>query len=1208
MYRKMRGGKLVCKIFGLFFIIDVSMKKKDYKNYFLGLMSAEDVETIELQIISTDEIEAELLQAENNLIEDYLAGDLTKAEVKAFNANFLVTQERRARVEFVKLINCYAQNSATPPTTIKETKPNFFEQLKSSLNPQKFAFGFGGVVLILTVGFVIYLGWKNYSSNSSNSEISVLLNKTFKNDRPTEARITGFDYAPKTEGTRGNSDKTPDLNFVSAKSRAVEAVLKNETAETLHELGRVYLAEKKFDDAIEQFEKAVKQNPNLAKSHNDLGAAFMEKGKQKEEGKLELFAKANEEIETSIELDKNLAEAYFNRGLVLESLNLPNQAKEAWENYLKLDSSSQWAEEVRRHLQKLQINKPISKTKEEILRDFFEAKQANDTKKAWQTLSRNREMITGKLIPQQLAFLFVDAKINGQTAKAQEFLEALVYVGKLEEEKSGDLYWKNTAKFYTTVSDDKIPLLNEAQNSIRQGYLFSKNLQYEKAKKEFENARRIFSETGNIQEEKFCVYWLGYVFNRLKNIPKSIELLKSVESFNVLHNYKWLSGHTLCWLAINESEAGKVSKALAYYEKALAQTESVSDTYNAQKILSLIAAEYKSLKRNDVALRYLQKSLELEKSPEASQRQKWRDYEAITKTFYTFRYYKTALAFGHELLDLAFINEDTSFKGDSYLTLGVIYGSLKNYSDAISLTEKGLEMAQSLNSDDEKAVESAIANLHLGHLEKQAGNYDKALIHYDQATSFFESSDYQGNRYEARKGKLFCFLAKKDEPEFQNELPKVLELFENNRTEILEEQNRNFFFENEQSVYDIAIEYEFDKENFVAAFDYSEKSRSRSLLDLQTSTIEVTKKEKQPELKFSPIVFEPLKLAQIQVELSENVQLLEYTVLNDKVLIWLITKNSLNVAETNISSENLQNKVSTYLNLISKNIESGEQRKLAVELYQILISPIKENLDKNKETFLIPDKFLFRLPFAALYSEKYFIQEYVISYAPSANVFLISSKKAKELSRKTSETLLSIGNPTFSQVAFEYLPKLPAAHREAVEITKFYDDSIIFTEKEATKENVKENLKRADVFHFAGHYIVDENSPLLSSLVVAGNEKDDSSLANYEIIGEKLSSARLIVLSACQTTAERYYNGEGMIGVSRTFLAMGVPLIVASQWEVDSEATTKLMTEFHRYRKMEKLSTVEALRRSQLEMMQVEKFQQPYYWAAFATLGGQAKF
>jgi CHAT domain-containing protein len=153
-----------------------------------------------------------------------------------------------------------------------------------------------------------------------------------------------------------------------------------------------------------------------------------------------------------------------------------------------------------------------------------------------------------------------------------------------------------------------------------------------------------------------------------------------------------------------------------------------------------------------------------------------------------------------------------------------------------------------------------------------------------------------------------------------------------------------------------------------------------------------------------------------------------------------------------------------------------------------------------------------------------------------------------------------------------------------------------------------ENLRKSDIVHFAGHYIVDEHSPLLSSFVLAGDTKEDSSLANYEIISEKLLHTRLIVLAACQTGVEQYYNGEGMIGASRTFLTTGIPLVVASQWSVNSEASKEIMIHFHQYRRTEKLSTANALRHSQLEMLQDEKFKEPYYWAAFALVGGYAQF
>ena len=90
--------------------------------------------------------------------------------------------------------------------------------------------------------------------------------------------------------------------------------------------------------------------------------------------------------------------------------------------------------------------------------------------------------------------------------------------------------------------------------------------------------------------------------------------------------------------------------------------------------------------------------------------------------------------------------------------------------------------------------------------------------------------------------------------------------------------------------------------------------------------------------------------------------------------------------------------------------------------------------------------------------------------------------------------------------------------------------------------------------------------------------------------------------------SKSFIAGEGAIGASRTFLAMGVPLVIASQWKVDSYATAELMIRFHYYRKIKKLLTVEALRHSQLDLLQNGEFQHPSFWAAFTAYGGYSKF
>ncbi len=1186
---------------------------KDYKNYFLGLMSQADVETLELQIMSNDESEAELLQAENDLIEDYLDGKLKPKEMSAFNEKFLVTEERRARVRFVKTITDYAQNSAEKPVITQETKPSFFEQLNSVLSPRKFAFGFGSLALILTVGFISYLGWKNYSNYSSNSEISILLNKSFKNDRPTEARITGFDYAPKSEGTRGNADKSADLNLVSAKSRATEAVLKDETAENLHQLGRVLLAEKNFDEAIKQFEKSIKKNPNIAEIHNDLGVALMEKGKQKEEGKLELFAKANEEIEKSIELDKNLTAAFFNRGLVIESLSLPNQAKEAWENYLKIDSTSQWANEARQHLQKLETNKPVSKTKEEVLQEFLQAKQANDTEKAWQTLSRNREMITGKLIPQQLAFLFVDSKTNRDEATAKKALDALVYMGKLEEEKSGDLFWRDLARYYAEISPEKVPLLKKAHESLFNGFEQFIKRDFTKALSEFESSSQLFHQAGNeLQKEisnNYITNCLGYSDNKSKEIDdRRVKIINQILKLSQERNYKWLELLGLLRITSIQNEATQYSSAIKNAERAYLIAKNSEDSYDEQRTLVMLASIYSQLGNKKKAINYTQKVWDKINDPDNSLRQKLREYFGMANLFVSVNNLNLAKLLAREETTLAEQIGETSLLSISQTHAGIIFAKNNNFIEARDFLTKGRQNAENLPTGKVQKNLVAYSLLKLADLEQETGNYEESARLYSES---FKMNDSPYFELEIQKGRLRSFLATGNNNELERQIPKTIQIAEENRQKILEEEQSNGFFHNENTIFETAIEWEFERGNYEESYNYNEEASARSLLDL------VKRSKKSVESNENPEVFaiaKPLKFAQIQPNIPENIQLLQYTVLDNKVLIWLVSKDKFIVKKVQMSSEDLQNKVEQFIRLTleDKKEVSAETTQLSKEIFSILIKPIYQELDKDKQICLVPNKVLFFLPFSALLSEKgkLFLEEFVISYAPSANIFIHCTKNAAKKDSQSPETILSVGNPAFDMSAFSDLPNLEAAEGEAKSIARLYDESIILLDKTATKTAFQKDIEKVDVLHFAGHYLVKPELPSYSSLLFAkdGNDPEQSILTNRELSIESLKRLKLVVLSSCETGVESYLNGEGMIGLSRTFLALNIPLVVASQWKVDSGATAILMKEFHRLRREQKLPTAVALRQAQLEMLNDKEFKTPYYWSAFAVFGGYSKF
>jgi CHAT domain-containing protein len=141
------------------------------------------------------------------------------------------------------------------------------------------------------------------------------------------------------------------------------------------------------------------------------------------------------------------------------------------------------------------------------------------------------------------------------------------------------------------------------------------------------------------------------------------------------------------------------------------------------------------------------------------------------------------------------------------------------------------------------------------------------------------------------------------------------------------------------------------------------------------------------------------------------------------------------------------------------------------------------------------------------------------------------------------------------------------------------------------------------VIHFAGHFLANRHSPGNSKLLFAGGDLRTSELGAY-----KLPQAKLVVLSACETGFERYDKSEGAIGIARTFLALGAPIVVATQWKVDSEPTKDLMILFHRNRKQKGMTSAESLRQAQLELLRSGQTAAPYYWAGFSLFGGYADY
>ena len=117
------------------------------------------------------------------------------------------------------------------------------------------------------------------------------------------------------------------------------------------------------------------------------------------------------------------------------------------------------------------------------------------------------------------------------------------------------------------------------------------------------------------------------------------------------------------------------------------------------------------------------------------------------------------------------------------------------------------------------------------------------------------------------------------------------------------------------------------------------------------------------------------------------------------------------------------------------------------------------------------------------------------------------------------------------------------------------------------RQVTKPSLADYRILHFATHGLLDTRTPELSglvfSLVTENGHPQDGFLRLTDISRLRLN-ADLAVLSGCDTGPGPIVDGEGVIGLTRSFVLAGARRVVASLWEVDDLATAELMKSFYR--------------------------------------------
>jgi CHAT domain-containing protein/Flp pilus assembly protein TadD len=307
-------------------------------------------------------------------------------------------------------------------------------------------------------------------------------------------------------------------------------------------------------------------------------------------------------------------------------------------------------------------------------------------------------------------------------------------------------------------------------------------------------------------------------------------------------------------------------------------------------------------------------------------------------------------------------------------------------------------------------------------------------------------------------------------------------------------------------------------------------------------------------------------------------------------------------------------------------------------LYNALIKPVLYLIPFDiKELVIVPDGILGHLPFDILRENKNspdLGETFRITLSPSVSVSVLAAKtgerkslpimafggawynKNKAAADRGQQVLNRLVDDKFSQS--DLMSKniklwcdLPGTETEVKNLQTLVSSPRnirVFLGSDVSEASIKKlssqrELVKYPILHFACHGYFNKNDAERSGIVlseVSGliNTVEDGYLTIPEIVLLDLN-ARMVLLSACETGLGTLKRGDGMVGMTRAFLVSGVENVGVSLWSIDDDATVEFMTRLYRKVLNEGKSFKEAYYLTKNEFRKGEKWNHPFYWAAF---------
>ncbi|MEG4581169.1 tetratricopeptide repeat protein [Microcoleus sp. MON1_C5] len=559
-----------------------------------------------------------------------------------------------------------------------------------------------------------------------------------------------------------------------------------------------------------------------------------------------------------------------------------------------------------------------------------------------------------------------------------------VYSGLGEKQKALD-YYNQSLPLSREIGDRSV----EAFALICAGRVYSELGEKQTALDSYNQSLKLFRAIGEREQEARTLNYIGIVYSDLGEKQKALEHYG--QSLPLSQAVGDRSGQAVTLISIGHvySELGDQQKALEYYSQSLAIFQTLGDRSSAATTLTSIGIAYSELGDKEKALEYFNQSLILkrivgDRSGEA------RTLTGIGNIYAELEDQQKALNYYNQSLSLSREASDRQREAYSLIGIGRSYAELGNKEKALEYFNQSLPLSQATL---DRSLE-ALTLYSIATIKRDSGNLNEALTEIEASLKIIESlrtkiaSPELRTSYFATVQNYYQFYIDllmqlhKTQPKSGYDT-KAFEASERSRArsllELLQEANADIrqsvapeLLQRERSVQQQLDALEKRRVEVLNRPNYTptqeaELKQQRQTLIAQYQDIQTQIRATSP--RYAALTQpQPLTLAQIQQQIiDENTILLQYSLGKERSYLWAVTKTSITTYELPKAAyiETTARKFRDAVTAPSSRNSPNQIAQANDAISQIILQPVAAQLGQ-KRLLIVGDGILNYLPFAAL--------------------------------------------------------------------------------------------------------------------------------------------------------------------------------------------------------------------------------------------------